>query len=202
MRERLITKEKKIVDIAEGEIKKFVKAWEKNPYLWESEADVHAELYMNIKSSLRRKKFCPVETLYKNYMEDYEYFNWVYCKPKTYIKREKYAYYPDIVIYKQKNKKEIRNVKEKENDPMLWVCEIKYMTDWSGLITEKNIKKDINKLKKLLKQEKGGTDYACCLILRGGGRCKGKKNHKKNLKREEIPNGKLKQYNYSFDYEK
>ena len=34
--------EKQIVQIAEGEINKFVKRWIKTPYAWESETDFHA----------------------------------------------------------------------------------------------------------------------------------------------------------------
>ena len=88
--------EKQIVDIAEKEIQKFVKKWIKTPYAWESETDVHAELYMNIKQALHKKGFKPIKCKYESIVNA-EYFDGVYCKPTTYFKK---ANYPDIVIYK------------------------------------------------------------------------------------------------------
>ena len=152
--------EKRIVKIAEREIEVFAKEWQKSPYLWESETDVHAELYIKIKASLR-KKF-PLRPYKYEGMAKEELFNWIYCKPKTYI-GTKFTL-PDLVIYKDAGEK--CNVSNKENEPMLWVCEIKYITDWSGLFPKEEIEKDINKLKCLLNSEKNGSDYACCLILR------------------------------------
>lgn len=154
-------KEIEMVKIAEIEIEKFAKEWQKTPYLWESETDVHAELYIRIKSSLRKKKFLPEKGNPYGDLIDEEYFDWIYCKPKTYIKK---ANYPDIVIYKDMGKK--HRVGDRENEPMLWVCEIKYVTDWSSQLSKESVQSDIIKLKGLLKRKKGGVDCACYLILR------------------------------------
>lgn len=200
--------EKRMVNIAERAIRGFVEEWKKNPYLWESETDVHAERYSKIKSSLNK----PIECKYEGYMEDDEKFSWIYCKPKIYIKGKTNYYYPDIVIYKKGLR--ARKVGKRENEPMLWVCEIKYVTEWSSMLSRANVKNDIFKLKCLLKQKDDrikGTDYACCLILK---RCKQEKGRYRKIKKsvqfsrnqplktEESPDGKFKQYFYSIYYEK
>ena len=160
--------ERKIIKIAEAEIEKFAKEWAKTPYAWESEADIHAELYMRIKSHVN-KKYPPAE--HKSCWKENgkielfkEVFDWVYCKPKTYIKAMNNCCYPDLAIYKEKTSG--HPIKERENEPMLWVCEIKYITDWSSLLSIESIENDIKKLTQLLNQKKDGTEYACYLIFR------------------------------------
>lgn len=175
-----------IVRIAERQVNKFIKRWKENSYLWESETDVHAELYMRIKLALRRKKYMPVEMTYKKDMNGSELFDLMYCKPKIYVAGKKNAYFPDIAIYKKTQKK--YSVKKRENDPILWVCEIKYATDWSSNFSDENIKHDIVKLGRLLKQKKGGADYACCLILK---RWKNKPKCKYARVLDAEPHGKI-----------
>lgn len=167
--------ENKMIGIIEREIKEFVKNWKQKPYLWESEADVHAELYKRIKSSINKyKKFRPrkfkctyEENGKRKEMPKKEWFGWIYLKPHTYTKINgtKSSYYPDIVIYKDTGEK--HHVKEKENSPMLWVCEIKYSTEWSSDLTVASIRKDVKKLQDLLKQKADGTgiNHTCFLIL-------------------------------------
>ncbi|MBU4304370.1 MAG: hypothetical protein KJ893_01895 [Candidatus Omnitrophica bacterium] len=200
--------EKQIVEIAEGEINKFIKKWIKTPYAWESETDVHAELYMNIKRSLHKKGFKPIKCKYKNIV-DAECFDGIYCKPTTYFKK---ANYPDIVIYKGTDKK--YKLGDRENEEMLWVCEIKYFTDWSSSLYKESVENDIRKLKHLLSLKEKGTDYATYLILqrtknnkRGLSRvlCHDLKLNKNNkirgiLKKAQSENSKLKLYCYSTGY--
>lgn len=160
-----------IVWHAEKVIKKFIAEWKKDPYLWESEADIHAELYARIKNTLHDNRFRPKPIRYmweengkKKEMAKAERFNWIYCEPKTYIgKKHKRT---DIVIFKKLGK--TYRIKEKENIPMLWACEIKYATEWSSLFPKENIKKDIGKLNCLLTQRNNkikGADYVCYLVL-------------------------------------
>jgi len=161
------TEEKQIVTIANKEIKNFIHDWKKYPYRWESEADVHGELYVKIKSALCKKlsksvrdrintKF-PCDGMVKE-----EEFNIIYCKPAIHIKK---ANYPDLVIYRPVNKNE-NNIGERKNDPMLWVCEIKYATEWSSELTDTAIKNDIKKLNKLIERtDETNADYACLLVL-------------------------------------
>lgn len=137
--------EKKIVKIAEEEIKKFVKEWKKNPYLWDSEADVHGELYVRMKNAL--KSFGKIPGRYKTYMSKKAQFNRIYCKPLTYIERGE-RYYPDIVIY---NSSTFNDDDKKINEPMLWVCEIKYKTQWGGDQSGENREYDEEKLRQLLR---------------------------------------------------
>jgi len=150
--------EKRIVKIAEDEVKKFAKEWKKNPYLWESEADIHAELYNRIKNCIDK----PSEYKYDD-MEKAGKFNWIYCKPKTYLKGKRNCYYPDIVIYKKGSK--IRKVSERQNEPMLWVCEIKYITNWSSLLSKESVENDIRKLTCLLNQKRDGAERSYYLIF-------------------------------------
>lgn len=156
-------KDEKIINIAEGEIKKFVKEWKENSYLWDSEADVHGELYVRIKNAIKDGGFRNVNGQYKEYMSKKAQFDRVYCKPFTYIEGEERCH-PDIVIYE----KFTFDNKEK-NEPMLWVCEIKYKTQWGGDQHEKNRKDDKEKLKQLLKQRTNpkihGTKYAYFVYL-------------------------------------
>ncbi|MBM3254524.1 MAG: hypothetical protein FJZ16_09745 [Candidatus Omnitrophica bacterium] len=153
------TNEKEIVEIANRTVGRFIKLWKKNPYLWDTEADIHGELYVMIKSALKRKGL--IRGCYKEYMDRKEYFSRVYCKPLTHIGKNK-KYYPDIVIYEKltfKNKDEI-------NEPMLWVCEIKYKTQWGGDQSLENRNYDKTKLRKLLRQRNSkikGAKYAYVL---------------------------------------
>jgi hypothetical protein len=138
------TNEKEIVGIANKTVNRFIKKWKKNPYLWDTETDIHGELYVMIKLALKRKGL--IRGCYKNDMDRKEYFNRVYCKPLTHTRGGKC--YPDIVIYDKSTFESRDNI----NEPMLWVCEIKYQTQWGGDQSLENRKYDEIKLKKLLKQ--------------------------------------------------
>lgn len=150
--------EKSIVEIAEGTIEKFVEDWSRTPYAWESEADVHADLYGRICSALvqNRKKFSKQERDnypfskygYEEWGKEKEDFKAVYCKPK--VKGVRPTQYPDIVIYKKTTKPV--SVDSRENEPMLWVCEVKYLTEWSSQFSRSKIKEDTKKLKHWLEQ--------------------------------------------------
>lgn len=197
---RDIKKEKEIIKIAEGEIKKFIKQWKKFPYKWETETDVHAELYGRIKSALRSYK--PYLAKYDKWKKP-EYFNWIYCAPLTYYESNdnKYRMQPDIVIYKR-NK---GVVKGRINEPMLWVCEIKYKTEWSGDFHMGHRVADIKKLKTLLRQKNRsikGTDYACCLFLTRKKKPKNDHLYKRRLTGEAPREGRLKKYKYRIVYKK
>ncbi|MFH1128957.1 MAG: hypothetical protein V1699_06075 [Candidatus Omnitrophota bacterium] len=155
--------EKKIVKIAEREVSKFVKEWKKYPYLWDSETDVHGELYVRIKGALEHLD--KTTHCYKKYMNKEARFERVYCNPLTYIKKGE-RYHPDIVIYEGSG---FNDGDKKVNEPMLWVCEIKYKTQWGNDQSEINRKYDKRKLRILLRQQANpeirGTKYAYFLEL-------------------------------------
>lgn len=155
-------KNKTIVAIAEKTVAAFAKEWKKNPYLWDSEADIHGELYVRIKKAIKKVDKKKIWGQYKKYMNEEARFGRVYCEPLTYV-RGGWNYYPDIVIYDDCR---LDNDDKRINEPMLWVCEIKYKTQWGGDQNEENREYDKEKLKELLKQYKEkirGTKYACCL---------------------------------------
>lgn len=185
--------ETRIVEIAEEEVEKFAKKdWKKNPYLWETETDVHAELYNRIKEALKRMNKHLLRAKYEGFKKP-EKFNRIYCKPPVYICWEgikKSKCFPDIVIYKDIpniNKPPDYDEKKKVNWPMLWVCEIKYKTDWSGDYQKCNRQRDNKKLNILLNQRNkkkiNGTDYGCCLDF-----SREKNRENKGYKRKFKPN--------------
>ena len=139
--------ESKIINIAEKQIRNFAKEWKKNPYLWDSEADVHGELYVRIKDALKR--FGKTPHRYRKYMNKEARFERVYCNQLTYIKKGE-RYHPDIVIYEGFG---FNDDDKKVNEPMLWVCEIKYKTQWGNDQSEINRKYDKRKLRTLLRQQ-------------------------------------------------
>lgn len=180
--------EKKMVKIADREIKKFIGEWEKKPYLWESETDIHAEIYMRIKKSVC--KVFPLKEKYKYEKKaNKEYFDWVYCKPLIKKSRKSKWCYPDIIIFKY-NKKNNGCVESKP----IWICEIKYATEWSSGVSPDNIKNDGKKLQKLLKQraDGAGANRACLLVLkRKQWKSKSKQNREKEnrIETEKILKG-------------
>jgi uncharacterized protein with PIN domain len=155
-------KNEETVCIAENEVKELVKEWKKDPYLWDSEADIQGELYVRIKEKL--KKFKKIKGRYEKWMNHDAHFNMIYCNPLTYIEGRQH-YHPDIVIYEGDDFVDDDN----KNDPMLWVCEIKYKREWGGDWEEKHRTYDKNKLQQLLRQYKNpkihGTKYAYFLEL-------------------------------------
>ena len=91
----MVARYEKIVNTAEKVIDEFVKEWERSPYLWETEADVHGELYKRIKSAIHKKNVHKYDDMARK-----EYFERVYCKYKTYISGwGQNPYYPDIIIF-------------------------------------------------------------------------------------------------------
>ncbi len=151
-------KENKIVAIAKREVSKFVKKWKKDPYLWDTEADIHGELYVRIKKALKSLDKKKIKGRYEKYMSKKARFDRIYCKPLTYVKGGNY--YPDIVIY---GDCAFDNDEKKVNEPMLWACEIKYRTQWGGDQSKENRDYDKYKLRQLLRQQTNkmhGTKYA------------------------------------------
>jgi len=156
-------KESDIVDITENQVRKFAQEWKKNPYLWDTEADVHGELYVRIKKALRKGGFGKIKGHYKAYMDYDAWFDRIYCEPLTYIEGWGRCQ-SDIVIYE---KLTFKDDNKKKNEPMLWVCEIKYKSQWGGDPSGKNRLDDKEKLKQLLRQRTNpkihGTKRACFL---------------------------------------
>jgi len=171
-----------MTDIATRELKDFVKKWKKNPYLWESETDVHAELYLKIKEAIRHK--FPNLPRYKYEIKDKkQYFDRVYCKPPIarLNNRKRILRYPDIVVFiAEEDPKKKDCIKDKP----VWACEIKYETEWSGLLSLEGVKKDIDTLKYLYAERNVKT---CYLILRRHGSFgKSIKNLLKKVDRKQI----------------
>ena len=152
-----------VVRIAEEAVKELVKEWEKDPYLWDSEADIQGELYVRIKEKLKKFKKKKKDR-YKKWMNHKAHFNMIYCNPLTYVEGRQ-RYHPDIVIYEDHKCIDDNN----KNEPMLWVCEIKYKRQWGGDWEENHIKYDKDKLRQLRRQYKNpkinGTKYAYFLEL-------------------------------------
>jgi hypothetical protein len=140
--------EKEMIKIAEREIREFVDEWKKKPYLWESESDIHGDIYMRIKNSLH-KKFPPNKKYKYKEKDRKECLDWIYCKPPIVKaeKRKRRWCYPDIVIFKY-NEENNDCIKDRP----IWICEIKYITNWSGTLSN-GVRNDIKKLERWLDQE-------------------------------------------------
>ena len=155
---------KKIETIVRG----FIRDWKKNPYLWNNEIDVQIEIACRIKKALKHMGKERIEAKYKGY-RTMEIFSRVCCEPPIYFKSQgkRKKCFPDIVVFDDipDPSKPPDEPDKKRNWPMLWVCEIKYETEWGGDFQKCNREFDQTKLKALL-QQKDGTQYACILDLK------------------------------------
>lgn len=165
---------KKLVNIVWKELEDFIKEWQRSPFVWNKERDVQVELANRIKSAIKGK-----DKYWANYkcitdkvkgFEQGQEFSRVCCEPLVYYKNNKGkrdVCFPDIVICDAPDNpvhpQELW--KKKRNDPIIWICEIKYQREWKKpYSSEIDDIYDLEKIKYLLKQE-DGTKYACWLNM-------------------------------------
>lgn len=187
---------KELVRIAWQQIEQFIKDWQRSPHEWYNERDVQLEIANRIKDRFKRLKWDKIWGKYtksvgKRFRGKVQYYSRVGCEPPIYHRFKEgksEVYKPDIVIWddiKNPNSPFEEQYKEKRNDPrMLWVCEIKYMPEWRRPYNPKEEdNKDIQKLKRLLKQN-DGTERACWLNIayRVDKSCKNKFDNKPHTK--------------------
>lgn len=193
---------KELVKIAWQQIEQFIKDWQRSPHEWYNERDIQLEIASRIKDRFKRLKWDKIWGKYtksvgKRFYGKVQYYSRVSCEPPVYHRfknGKSEVYKPDIVIWD-----DIKNpdfpfefqYEKKRNDPqMLLVCEIKYMPQWRRPHNPKEEdNKDIQKLKRLLKQN-DGAERACWLNIayRVDKSCKTKFDNKPHTK------GRLRKY--------
>ena len=151
-------------------IDKFIKDWQSNPYKWSKEIDIQVDIANRIISEYRAIGTDTINASYDVKIKGFEQtqvYSRVCCEPQIYYqwddgKRD--GCFPDIVIFDDIDHPELPPDRgnEKKNWPMLWVCEIKYLNEWS--ISLQNDKWDIEKMRYLIKQA-DGAKYACWLTF-------------------------------------
>ena len=166
---------KELVNIACEQLEQFIKEWQVFPFVWNKERDVQVELASRIKSAFRehRNRYWANYKCIRNKVDGFEHgqkFARVCCEPLIYYKNKegrRKCCFPDIVICGAPGnpKNPAEPWKNKRNEPIIWVCEIKYQREWrKPYSSEEEAVRDLEKIKSLLKQE-DGTKYACLLIF-------------------------------------
>jgi hypothetical protein len=168
---------KELVDIAWGELERFIKEWQRAPFAWNKERDVQVELASRIKSAIEKRGKGSYKANYKcirdkvKGFDDGQEFSRLCCEPLVYYEYEKDKRdicYPDIVICDAPENPASPGEpwRKKRNEPIIWVCEIKYQREWKKPYSpeEKDVR-DLEKIKCLFKQKEDGTEYACWLNM-------------------------------------
>lgn len=175
-------------------IGKFIDEWLISPYEWETERDIQVDIASRIKITLKENNLHLLKASYDGKTQRY---NRVSCEPRIYVKEEsdeRYSCRPDIVVYDDiENCDSSPDEVAGNNWPMLWVCEIKYLTEWAGDFHSDNRQWDIDKACSLLRQT-DGTKYASCLNFYRNVNAR----NKTGVELEERENGRLKIYKITY----
>lgn len=187
---------RQVVKSAWVQIERFIKDWQKSPYEWEKERDVQVELISRIKAALKKRKMDTYWAKFRRYVmkgdEQGQIYSRVCCEPRLYYKDKKKTRNvcrPDIVIWDNLKKPDSPAdfYKSGRNPHMLWICEIKYRPPWKSDDEARKNSWDLDKMKRLLKQEDVG--YACWLHINFRRTISGN-GYKKNI----LEKGRLHRY--------
>ena len=164
-----------LIKVIEEEVEKFIRDWQNSAYEWNTEVEIQSEIYYRLirKINNKRKLFDKIRYKVKDERnKDRQKYRRVCCEPLTFYRNQKGNIchgFPDIVVYDDLEKpKDYVNPpdfdgKKKVNCPMLWICEIKYQNEFSGGSSSASKRFDKEKMKSLLKFDKGKTKFACFL---------------------------------------
>jgi len=138
-----------LVQIAWQTVTKLVDDWGKNPYFWEREIDVQAELRSRLASlysvlGVQEVISTEKDTHAADGIFTYRYSR-VACEPSVaykYSDKQTYRAMPDVVVWGDLEDPSVTA----EDWPILWACEIKYMggvkSDWDieklGFLIDQN----------------------------------------------------------------
>lgn len=154
-----------VIPAIESTVQQFIVDWNKSPFLWDTEMDIHVELASRLKTVLREFGLLQQKVSYKGYGHiDVSLLSCGY--PVEFDEKKKESSYcrPDIQIWKPaEDSQNPPDRIEGINWPILWICEIKYKTEIGGDQNKKNREGDIGKLKRLAKENGGPAEY--CYIL-------------------------------------
>ncbi len=171
------TEKNEIISTAYKTVESFIQDWQHEPYKWNLEIDIQVDLTSRIKDAL---KVVGKDELYLSYKTDIirefrgerQKYSRVCCEYSTYYNWEigdgnshRYACNPDIIIVDDPvDVDNLPDVTPLTNFPMLWVCEIKYRTEYTS-DNKENKKWDKDKMLALLNQQKDVVLYGCCINL-------------------------------------
>lgn len=160
----------KKVQLAWDVINQFIVEWKQNPYYYDNEFSIQAEIYTRIKRALEISgdQFVKADYLDKWVQKGYrDKQNWcrVAAEPPFYYKNENGVWnhcYPDIVIWGDKKPNTGLKWDEEEYWPALWVCEIKLNhTPQKNNITQHDSNMDVEKLKRIIRFNNEMIQYGC-----------------------------------------
>ncbi len=150
------------VDVAWKVVEQFGAEWRENPFRWERERDLQVALASRLDTALRLLGRGTVEARYPGAPARRKY-NRVGCEPRVYLPKQESYCFPDIVIFKDLDEKDIDNPPDRAdswrgNWPMHWACELKFDDMKDGRAA------DEAKLRRLI--DAGDLDYACVFDVR------------------------------------
>lgn len=152
-----------LVQMAWGVVEKFVKDWQAQPYRWDQEIDVQAEISSRLSTAYGIIGKDTVEGNYKGAVPGFEHdqtWNRVCCEQKVNYEDEngkRHHCFPDIIVWDDIDDPD----SPPDNWPVLWACEIK--VNFGGEKGPDQVSWDIEKLTYLV--ERGIVQYACWLNL-------------------------------------
>jgi len=143
-------------------VERFLLDWQRQPYRWEHEIDVNAEIFSRLSTIYRLIGKDTIVGNYPNAVLGFEHkqeWSRAACQPcvsYTYSDKSKCHCYPDIVIWDDIEDPNSPPDLHGDNWPILWACEIKYgqqtPSDW-----------DLKKLRYLISQKH--IKYGCWLKM-------------------------------------
>ncbi len=172
----------------------FIREWSVSPYEWETERDIQVDIASRIKKILKENT---LHLLKANYAGNVQLYSRLSCEPRIYVKdvgNERYSCRPDIVVYDDiENCDSPPDEVTGNNWPLLWVCEIKYQTEWAGDFQPANRQWDRDKTRLLL-QQSDGAKYATCLNFYRNVNTRSKTG----IELKEYEGGRLKVFNVTY----
>lgn len=186
---------RRLVAVAWRETEAFIRDWQKSPFRWNNERDIQVELAGRLKAALGGR--------YNVFQADYRYFrrkgfgrrqqrfSRVCCEPAVYYadaRGRRQCCRPDVLIWgdmKDPDRPQ-DSFYTKKNDPILWLCEIKFHPGW-GRQPGARSNWDFDKMRSLLGQEDGLC--ACWLYF-----CREKISSGNGIKKRLLMAGRARRY--------
>lgn len=154
------------VQLAWNIVEQFIKDWKKDPYYYDNEFSIQAEIYTRIKKAL---ELIGEQNVKANYHEKWipkiyeDKQNWCRVSAEPYFIYDKinnYYCHPDIVIWNDCAKNTGLKWYNGKNWPAQWICEIK-VDSKINTVTKDGTNWDIEKMKQLIRS--GDVQYGCWL---------------------------------------
>jgi len=159
----------------------FIKEWHQSPFLWETEADIQAELYGRLKILLLDNDEFSQNVHYPQY--GHIDCTSLTCGYRVFLPNGEYCF-PDLIICnKLKDPNHPPDEIEYANWPILCAFELKYITE-EGINNPQNNKWDSDKLEVLI--ENKDIEYGLIINIK-----RTKKGSKGKVEKKTLMNGRL-----------